>query len=126
MLLRYIQIISIIMIIVFFYKKTKEKMFLWILSYALFLGVCLELFRTVFPKIVLGSATLEYGMFLLVVGVPFLVLVVVIGVQIEKRSKNRVENGALNIASVFSMQKDNIVFWGTIIIINLVVLLFDK
>lgn len=126
MISRYIQIISIIFIIVYSYKKTKESIFLWILNYALFLVISLAFFKIFFPDIAMGSPTLEYGLFLTIVGVPFLILVVLIGSQIENRRAKGTGDGLLNITSIFTLKKDNIIFWVIIIIINLIAYLLDK
>jgi uncharacterized membrane protein len=114
------ELLSVIAAIVYYYNKTKDKVVLWILSYISFCAICTILFRKLFPNIPFVSPTLEYMSYLAIVGIPFLVIVVVIGVEIEKQRTKAPEEYNKNRAAIFTPTRNNIIFWTVFVLINLV------
>ena len=118
------ELLSILLVLAYFYKKTKNRIPLWILSYSAFLIVCVVLFRKLFPDIPFVSPTCEYMGFLFVTGVPFLVLIVSIGVEVEKQRTMTTEDNKPIV--LFKPTKGNIIFWTVIVLINLAAFIVDK
>ena len=122
----YAELLSFLLIIAYLYRKTKERITLWVLSYILFLVSSATLFRVFFPNVPFFSPTLEYTIFLIIVGIPFLVLVVLIGAEIERRRTRGAVENKRSLSSIFKLSKDNIIFWTIIVLINLVAFLLEK
>jgi len=113
------ELLSALMLLGYYYKKTKDKIVAWILSYIMYFTVCAILFRKLFPNTPFVSPTPEYIVFLIAVGVPFLVLVVLLGVKFEKRENDGATKEKENFAILFKPTKSNIIFWTIIVLINL-------
>ena len=113
------ELLSALLLLGYYYKKTKDKIVAWILSYIMYFTVCAILFRKLFPNTPFVSPTPEYIVFLIAVGVPFLVLVVLLGVKFEKRKNDGATKGKENFAILFKPTKSNIIFWTIIVLINL-------
>ena len=62
--------------------------------------------------------------FLFIVGIPFLVLVVMIGVEYEKQKTKQPDDYEEKRAAIFSLTKGNLIFWSMIVLINLVAFIF--
>lgn len=122
MYFKFTKIISMLLIAAYIYKKTKDRIALWALSFVLFLIIITMLFRIYLPDVSFGSPTIEYTIFLLIVGIVFIVLIIKIGVEAEKR---RSDVGK-NISSIFQLSKENIIFWTIIVLINLIGFLLDR
>lgn len=118
------ELFSILLVLAYFYKKTKNKIPLWILRYSAFLIACIILFRKLFPEIPFVSPTYEYMGFLFVTGVPFLILIVLIGIEVEKQRTMTTEDSKPII--LFKATKENIIFWTVIVLINLAAFIVDK
>lgn len=122
MYFKFAKILSMLLIIAYLYKKTKDRIALWVFNFALFLIISITLFRVIFPDIPFVSPTIEYTVFLIVVGIAFIVLIIKIGIEAEKRRAD-IEK---NISSIIQLSKDNIIFWTIIVLINLIAFLLDK
>ncbi len=122
MYFKFVKMLSMLLIIIYLYKKTKDRIFLWVLIFALLLVSSTTLFRIYFPDIQLGSPTVEYTILLIGIGVAFIILVILIGIEAEKRRAD-IEK---NIRSIIQLSKDNIIFWTTIILMNIIAFLLDR
>jgi hypothetical protein len=113
------ELLSILLFLSYYYITTKDKIIAWILSYIMYFTVCAILFRKLFPNTPFVSPTPEYIVFLIAVGVPFLVLVVLLGVKFEKSKNDGTTKEKENFAILFKPTKSNIIFWTIIVLINL-------
>jgi hypothetical protein len=73
-----------------------------------------------FPHVPLGSATVEYMVLLIIVGIPFLTLVVLAAVELDKRQRDKGKEGTTVLRPLLVMSKDNLVFWTIIVLLNLI------
>ncbi len=121
-----IEFLSVLLLIGYYYRKTKDKIVAWILSYLIFFFCSGVLFRKLFPDIPFVSPTLEYMVFLVIVGVPFLVLVVFVGIEIERRRSSEVEEDKKDFTILFKPSRDNIIFWTIFVLLNLVAFLMGE
>jgi hypothetical protein len=115
------QLISGLAIVLFLYFKTKDK---WILQGFLLLAYCSIMFagfRILYPNMPIPAPTIQYMILLTITGIPFLIMLLVIANEI---SKNR-EKSMASINSIFTMNRGNIIFWGIIILLNLVGFILD-
>ncbi|MFH1674271.1 MAG: hypothetical protein ABIF87_12710 [Pseudomonadota bacterium] len=117
--------LSMLLIIAYLYWKTRDRICLWMLSYFAFLGGSVAVFRKLFPDIPFVSPTIEYMVFLVIVGIPFLTLIVLMGVEIEKRRSKKTEKPPLDFGALLALSKENIIFWAFIVLINLVAFLLE-
>lgn len=123
----YAELLSLLLVIAYVYKKIRDKITLWVLGYMLFLGCCILIFRLIYPHVPFFSPTIEYGGFLLTVGIPFLVLIVIVGVEVERRRKSSIgKEPVRDVSVIFHLTKENIIFWSIVILINLIAYLLDK
>ncbi len=113
------ELLSALLFLGYYYKKTKDKIVVWILSYIIYFTICAILFRKLFPSTPFVSPTPEYIVFLIAVGVPFLVLVVLLGVKFEKRKHSEAKEEKKDFIILFKPTKSNIIFWTIIVLINL-------
>ncbi len=113
------ELFSALLFLGYYYRKTKDKIVAWILSYIVYFAVCAILFRKLFPNTPFVSPTPEYIVFLVAVGVPFLVLVVLLGVMFEKRKHGEAKEETKDFIILFKPTKSNIIFWTIIVLINL-------
>jgi hypothetical protein len=118
------ELLSVISAIVYYYRKTKDRVAIWILGYASFLATAAILFRKFYPHIPFVSPTLEYMVFLSIVGIPFLVVIVMVGVEIEKQRTKTPEVYQKNRKAIFKLTRDNVIFWSIIVFINLAAFIF--
>ena len=112
------ELLSVIAAIIYYFKKTHDRVVVWSFSYLSFLTISAITFRKLYPDIPFVSPTLEYMIFLFIVGIPFLVLVVMIGVEYDKQKTKRPEDYEKNRTAIFSLTKGNLIFWSIIVLIN--------
>lgn len=122
----YAKLLSALLIIIYYYKKTKDKLSVWIISYVIFLITSAIIFRRLYPNIPFVSPTIEYMIFLAIVGIPFLVLVVMIIGEFDKRSKKKAEVDNKDFTVLFQPTKDNIIFWTIVILVNIASFILEK
>ena len=120
------EFLAVLLLIGYYYKKTKDKIVLWILSYLTFLICSGFLFRKLYPDIPFVSPTIEYMVFLVIVGVPFLVFVVLVGVEFEKRRLSEVKEDKKDFAILFKPSRDNIILWIIFVLLNLAAFLMEN
>lgn len=116
------QLLSLLLIVFYIYRKNRDKIALWAFLYFFYLGVLAISFKLLFPDITIPSPTLEYTIALIMAGIPFIIVIVLIAVKAEK---DRVKT-AENINSIFTINKSNLIFWGCIILLNLIGFLLEK
>jgi len=116
------QVLSLLTILVYIYVRTKDKSTLWVLSYFLYFFVIVVGFKFLYPDIPCPSPTIEYTIALIMAGIPFLIMVILVGIEVEKDRKKAAEN----IASIYKIDKSNLIFWGCIILLNLIGFLLEK
>lgn len=109
------QIISGIAIIFFIYLKTKDRCSLYTFILITYCLIMFSSFRVLYPHIPTPSPTIQYMTLLAITGIPFLIMLVIIGNEAEKNREKTMEN----IQSIFTMSRGNIIFWGIIILLNL-------
>ncbi len=114
-----IELFSVLLLLVHYYRKTKDKIVVWVLSYLTFLVCSGLLFRKLFPNIPFVSPTPEYMVFLAIVGIPFLVLILFLGVEADKRKSREEQEEKKGFAILFTPSKDNIIFWAIFVMLNL-------
>ncbi len=122
------ELISLLLLIGYLYVKIKDKIALWLLGYAFYLICCLFLFRLIYPNVPFISPTIEYMGFLFITGLPFLVIIVLIGVETEKRRSGAIaiEEQTKDMKKIFNISKGNIIFWAIIVLINLIAFLLEN
>lgn len=113
------ELFSALLFLGYYYRKTKNKIVAWILGYIIYFFICAILFRKLYPNTPFVSPTPEYMVFLIFAGVPFLALVVLLGVEFEKRKLSEAKKSKKDFIILFKPSKDNIIFWTIIILINL-------
>ena len=119
------KLLSLLLIAAYLYWKTRDKISLWALGYFAFLWGSATIFRRLFPDIPFRSPTIEYMAFLVIVGVPFLVLMVLVLVEVERRRSQKIEEGEKDYGVLFKLSKENIIFWTIIVLINLIAFLLE-
>jgi len=72
-------------------------------------------FRILYPNMPIPAPTIQYMILLTMTGIPFLIMLLVIANEISKNREKSMEN----INSIFTMSRENIIFWGFIILLNL-------
>lgn len=117
------ELLSVIAAIIYYYKKTRDRVVVWVLGYLSFLIFAAVIFRKLYPDIPFVSPTLEYMVFLSIVGIPFLVLVVMLGVEYEKPKTKLPDEYEKNRSAIFSLTRGNLIFWSIIVLINVVAFL---
>jgi len=122
MYFKFTKILSMLLIVAYIYKKTRDRIALWVFNFIVFLIIAITFFRIYLPDVPLGSPTIEYTILLVIIGIGFIVLVIKIGIEAEKRR----DDIGKNINSIFQLSKDNIIFWTIIVLINLIAFLLDK
>lgn len=123
----YTELFSLLLVVAYVYKKVRDKITLWVLGYVLFLVCCIYIFRLIYPEVLFFSPTVEYIGFLLTVGIPFLILIILIGVEVERRRKRSVnKEPERGVSEIFRLTKDNIIFWTLIAVINLIAYLLER
>ena len=115
------QIISGIAIILFIYLKTKDKCSLYIFLLITYVLIMFSGFRFLYPNMPIPAPTMQYMILLTITGIPSLITFVLIFIEAEKDRKKSAEN----IGSLFTMNRGNIIFWGFVIILNLVGFILD-
>ncbi len=121
-----IQFLSVLLLIGYYYRKTKDKIVAWGLSYLTFFFCAGVLFRKLFPDIPFVSPTVEYMVFLVIVGVPFLVLVVLVGYEIEKRRASELKEDKKDFTILFKPSRSNVIFWTVFVLLNLIAFLMEN
>jgi len=119
------ELMSAVLFIAYYYKKTKDKIVVWIVSYLTYFVCSVILFRKLFPAIPFVSPTLEYMTWLFIVGIPFLALIVAIAMIYEKRRTEKVQSPQESFDILFTLSKDNLVFWACIVVINVIAFLLE-
>ena len=117
-----IEIISLILIIVYIYINTKDRVPLIALTFIFYVLIVANILMKIFPDMKIGTPSLEYTIALLIIGIPFLITVIIIGVQLSKQKPVLREQ---NILSIFKLRRRNIIFWIFIIFINIIGYMFD-
>ncbi len=64
--------------------------------------------------------------FLIIVGVPFLALIVFIGIEAEKRRSLESKEGGNDFTILFKPTKHNIIFWTIFVLLNLAAFLIPS
>jgi hypothetical protein len=108
--------LSVILFLIYWYVKTKEKIPLYCLCLISFIVFCVFIFKQLFPTMEFLSPTTEYLSFLVIVGVPFLFVIYRIGMMFDKMTA---EQKREIFRPVFETSKSNIVFYSVIAIILL-------
>ena len=116
------RLFSLLLILFYYSIKTKSKTFIWGFGYLIFLLISGILFHILFPYIHFGSPTPQYAVFLVIVGIPFLVVFIVIAMEAGKEKVDK--NKSWNV--LFTPAKDNLIFWIVIILINLIAFVLSK
>lgn len=111
------ELLSILLVLAYFYKKTKSRIPLWVLGYTAYFFICAILFRKLYPNIPFVSPTCEYMGFLFVVGVPFLAVLVFVSIEAEKQQATASEDNKPTV--LFKPTRENVIFWTVIVLINL-------
>lgn len=117
-------LISLLVVLIWSYTLTRNRIILWVVIYIAYFFICVITFKANYPDIQFFSPTIEYVIFLTFVGIPFLILVVLIGVEGERQKK--IYHSEKLIPKIFSINVNNIIFWVLIIILNIFGLLMDK
>ena len=116
--------VSLILLLFWIYRLTRNKIALWIFGYTSYLIISGVVFKSFFPDIKFFSPTLEYMVFLAIVGVPFLILIVLIGVEGDKQKK---ENAVQKVMpKLMDINYKNISIWLIILFINILGRWLDK
>lgn len=115
------QIISGLAIVLFIYFKTKDKCSLYGFLGFTYCFIMFSGFRFLYPNMPIPAPTIQYMILLIITGIPFLIMLLVVA---NEAAKNR-ENSMENIQSIFIMNRGNIIFWGFIILLNLVGFILD-
>ncbi len=119
MLANFIELLSVLLLFGYYYRKAKDKIVVWVLSYLTFLICSGLLFRKLFPDIPFVSPTLEYMVFLVIVGIPFLALILFIGIEADRRKSSEGQKEKKGFGILFKPSKDNIIFWTVFVLLNL-------
>ncbi len=122
MIVDFTKILSLLAIAIYIYIKTKDKAVLWTLLYVLYFFVIVFGFKLLYPDIPIPSPTIEYMIALMMCGIPFLIIMILVVIEAEKDRKKSAEN----IQSIYKINKSNLIFWGCIILLNLIAFLLDK
>jgi hypothetical protein len=122
----YTELLSLLLIIIYLYAKTRDRISLLITGYIFFLLTSGIVFRFLFPDVPFFSPTLEYTVFLIWVGIPFLVVLALIFYEVEKKRTQSTGEKSENISFIFEFSRDNIIFWTIIILMNLIAFLLEK
>ena len=122
MYLLYSQLFSLLLILGYYSIKTKSKAFLWLFGYLVFLLISGKIFHILFPRIPFDSPTPQYAVFLVIVGIPFLVMLVIVSMTLEKEKAE----GKKDWKVILSLTRNNLIFWGVIILINLLAFIMGK
>lgn len=117
------KVISVVLFFIYAYVKTKEKLPLFAMIYLLYFALCGFTFKFLFPEIRFGSATIEYLVFLTIVGIPFLVGFYKVGMLVDKMPK---EDKEKIFKPVFEATRSNIIFWAFIVLMNLLAFIMDN
>ncbi len=112
------ELLSLGLVLAYYYKITRDRIALWILTFGVFLATCFILFHKLFPNIPFHSPTCEYMGLLFVVGAGFLVVLVLVGIELEKRKQITTADDKKP-SELFKPTKSNIIFWALIVLINL-------
>jgi len=115
--------LSGIIFFVYWYIKTKERAPLLIMIIVLHIMICSILFKLFFPDIPFVSPTIEYLVYLAIVGIPFLIFVYKIGMEFDKMP---IEKRSQLFKHVFEATRSNIIFWTLIVLLNLSAFIMDN
>src|SRR6266498_5039438 len=109
---KYAEILSLLLIVAYCYKKTKNKTALWVIG-SVFICVILLVFRIPFI-----SDVLQYGIFLIVFFVSLIIIAIKGYKEQESKDKEKIETkkeeGKKDISAILKFSKDNIIFWTII------------
>ena len=99
--------LSGILILLYVYFRTKNKCFLWGLIFMLFFAIVLIGVKKLYIPGLLG---------LVISGIAFVVAIVLVEIEDEKNKGK----GFADLNSILVMNKKNALFWGFIIVLNLI------
>lgn len=118
-------LLSLLLIIIYSYWKTRDKSSLFMLCCFASLWGGATIFRRLFPDIPFRSPTIEYMVFLVIVGVVSLVFLMLSVAEVEKRRTNKTEERDIGFRSLLTLSRENIIFWTIIVLINLIAFLLE-
>ena len=119
------KVISLILFALYYYKMNGNKLLLYVLLNVIFITISAFAFQLIFPTIPLNSPALEYLGFIAIVGISTLAMIILIAKEVEKQRNNKtIYESEIN--SVFKLNKQNIIFWSIIMLIDITAYLLDK
>jgi len=122
---KYAEIISLLLIIGYTYKKTRDRIVIWGLICTSFIICTALVFKILFPNMQFGSPTCEYLGFLSLIGIAFFVFISGTAIELDRRRKNEKEKVEMNMSWIFELSKDNIIFWTLMVLINLLAFILE-
>jgi hypothetical protein len=103
--------LSVMLISLYVYFKTKNKCFLWAIIFGLFFATILFGVKNLYIPGVLG---------LIISGIAFVVAIILIQIEDDKNKGRNKGTIYADLNSILVMNKKNALFWGVIIIMNLI------
>ena len=105
------EVISLLLISIYVYFKTKNKCFLWAIMFGIFFATILFGVKNSYIPGVLG---------LIISGIAFVVAIILIQIEDDKNKERNKGTIYADLNSILVINKKNVLFWGFIIVLNLI------
>jgi hypothetical protein len=112
-----------VLFFIYWYIKSKEKAPLLIILILSHIAICTIIFKFLFPGTPFVSPTIEYLVYLAIVGIPFLISVYKIGMEFDRMPTEK-RRQLFNY--VFEATRPNIIFWTILVLLNLLAYIMDN
>ncbi len=122
MISAFVNLISLILILIYMYYKTRTRASLVRLLYPFFLILSFCIHSYFFPHSPLGRNTPENIVFLLITGISLFAMLIFEAVQYEKNGFTAYDS----LSYILKPTKENIYFWLFIIFINFIAFLLEN